>query len=326
MRKTDLVATAALCALVAGCSQEPAKRSAEDLKTYDVQEEPSSYPRTVPAAPPPPPPLVRNASTEAAVADGAGPNINVSAAPGVAFNYRYAYRLQDARIQAAQEAHAAMCEKLTITRCRLTGMRYTVQGEDDVSATLELKLEPRLARAFGKDASKIVTDAAGMLVDQQISGTDVSPTIDQADRGRAELQDELERVNRELARPGLSNVIRDRLLSEAQSLRAQIRGLGEQKASAEESLATTPMSFYYGSGEAIPGFDDDQPIAQAFARAAYNFRSALGFLIVAVGTLLPWALLIALGFWLLRRFGLFRLTDRRGYAATAAPEGEAPAG
>lgn len=306
MRKSIWLAASAL--VLVSCSQrEQPKQAAEDLRTFDVESAPAASP-----APPPPVAASRNMS---APADGAGPNINVSAAPGVAFNYRYAYRLQDARIQAAQEAHAAMCEKLTITRCRITGMRYTVQGEDNVSATLELKLDPRLARAFGKDATKVVTEADGMLVDQQISGTDVSPTIDQADRGRAELQDELDRVNRELARPGLSNVIRDRLLSEAQSIRAQIRGLGEQKKSAEESLATTPMSFYYGSGEAIPGFDDDHPIAQAFERAAYNFRAALGFLIVAIGTLLPWALLIGLGYWLLRRFGLFRWSESRSYAA-----------
>lgn len=314
MRNIIWLATSAV--VLASCSQQEApKQQAEELRTFDVE--------SAPGAPPAPPPPVSTRSTNMSGADGAGPDISVSAAPGVAFNYRYAYRLQDARIQAAQEAHAAMCERLTITRCRITGMRYTVQGEDNVSATLELKLEPRLARAFGKDATRVVTDADGMLVDQQISGTDVSPTIDQADRGRAELQDELERVNRELARPGLSNVIRDRLLSEAQSIRAQIRGLGEQKKSAEESLATTPMSFYYGSGEAIPGFDDDQPIAQAFERAAYNFRAALGFLIVAIGTLLPWALLIGLGYWLLRRFGLFRLSENRSYARTAPVETDA---
>ena len=115
----------------------------------------------------------------------------------------------------AQEAHAAMCEKLGITRCRITGMRYSLVNERDVSASLELKLDPAIARAFGKDATKVVTDAEGMLVDQQISGVDAGASIERANRGRAELQDELDRVNRELARPGLSNVVRDRLLSEA---------------------------------------------------------------------------------------------------------------
>ena len=55
-----------------------------------------------------------------------------------------------ARIQIAQEAHAAMCEKLGIARCRITGMRYGLVNEQDVSASLELKLDPAIARQFGK--------------------------------------------------------------------------------------------------------------------------------------------------------------------------------
>jgi hypothetical protein len=230
-----------------------------------------------------------------------GPNISVSAAPGIAFNYRYAFRLPNARIQAAQEAHAGMCERLGVARCRITGMRYSLVNERDISASLELKLDPAIARAFGKDAAKVVTDAEGMLVDQQISGVDAGSSIERANRGRAELQDELERVERELARPGLSSVVRDRLLSEAASLRSQIRGLGEQKAADEESLAKTPMVFFYGSGRAIPGFDEPRPLTDAFDRAGYNFLSALGMLIILLATLLPWLALAGLLYWLYRQ-------------------------
>lgn len=290
-------------ALLASCSQPQESRRSEDLKTFEAAEE------TQARIPPPPP----TSPGMAPVADAGGPNINVSSAPGVAFNYRYAYRLPNARISAAQETHAAMCEKLTITRCRITGMRYSLVNERDISASLELKLDPAIARQFGKDATRVITDAKGMLVDQQISGVDVAPSIDQADRGRAELQDELDRVNRELARPGLSNVIRDRLLSEAQSLRQQMRGLGEQKKAAEDSLATTPMAFYYGSGKAVPGFDEPRPLADAIERAGYNFQAALGTLILLFVTLLPWLALVALIYWLARRYGFAGPLRRNRY-------------
>ena len=276
--------------LFAACSQ-PEQRQSEDLRTYDTAEPPAMQ-----VAPPP----TSRAANDTAEQAG-GPNISVSSAPGVAFNYRYAYRLPNARISAAQEAHASMCEKLGITRCRITGMRYSLVNERDVSASLELKLDPALARAFGKDATKVVTEAEGMLVDQQISGIDAGASIERANRGRAELQDELDRVNRELSRTGLSNVVRDRLLSEAASLRAQIRALGEQKEADEESLATTPMAFYYGSGRAIPGFDEAAPLADAFTRAGYILLSTIGFLIVAVAALLPWLVLAALFYWAYRR-------------------------
>ena len=311
MRKTILLA-----ALLAGCSQPQPLREDSDLKTFDAQEDQASSTGVVPPPPVAPPPIARDATAEQA----GGPNIAVTSAPGVAFNYRYAYRLPNARIQAAQETHAAMCEKLGVTRCRITGMRYSLVNERDVSASLELKLDPAIARQFGKDATKAVTDAEGMLVDQQISGVDAGSSIQRANRGRAELQDELDRVTRELARTGLSNAVRDRLLSEASALRTQMNALGAQKEADEESLAKTPMAFYYGSGKAIPGFDEPAPLKDAVARAGYNFLAAVGFLIIAAATLLPWALLIALLIWVYRRFGAgWRLVG--GYRETP----EAPA-
>ncbi len=297
MRRSILVTAL----LVTACSQQPQERRSEDLKTYDAQTESP----TMQVAPPPPmaAPAAPASRAQADMSEQAGgPSINVTAAPGVAFNYRYAFRLPNARIAPAQEAHAAMCEKLGITRCRITGMRYSLVNERDVSASLELKLDPAIARAFGKDATKVVTDAEGMLVDQQISGVDAGASIERANRGRAELQDELERVNRELARPGLSSAVRDRLLSEAAALGSQIRALGEQRKADEESLATTPMAFYYGSGAAIPGFDEATPLGDAFTRAGYILLSTIGFLIVAIAALLPWLLLAALLYWAYRRY------------------------
>jgi hypothetical protein len=313
--------------LLAGCGERQVeKRPAEELRTFDVSEAPPSTvaPMAPPAPPPPvapppvaPPPLASSSAQAEQSADGAGPNVSVTAAPDVAFNYRYAYRLANARIQAAQEVHAQMCEKLTIARCRITGMRYSLVNERDISASLELKLDPAIARQFGKDATKVVTDAQGMLVDQQITGTDLAPTIVGANRGRAALQDELDRMNRELARPGLSNIIRDRLLSDASQVRAQMRGLAEQRTAAEETLATTPMAFYYGSGSTVPGFDDERPIARALERAGANFQGAIGFLIIAGATLLPWALLAGLLIWLWRRLQIGAWLSRRSDEAFA---------
>ena len=315
MRKTILLTTA----ILAACSQQDSRHESQDLKTYDTTEE--AVPRPQMAEPPPPITRAVNAPDQALQSAG-GPNVSVTAAPGVAFDYRYAFRLPNAQIQAAQEAHASMCEKLGIARCRITGMRYSLVNERDVSASLELKLDPAIARQFGKDATKVVAEAKGMLVDQQISGVDAGSSIEKANRSRAELQDELDRVNRELARPGLSNVVRDRLLSEAASLRSQIRSLGEQKAADEESRAKTPMVFYYGSGKAIPGFDEPEPLQFAFDRAGYNFLSAIGFLIIAVATLLPWVLLAALAIWGYRRLPnrWRRFGERQSTDATRSTE------
>ena len=46
----------------------------------------------------------------------AGPDIRPSAAPGVAFDYRYAFRLEAERIAEAQQEHQRLCERYTANR------------------------------------------------------------------------------------------------------------------------------------------------------------------------------------------------------------------
>jgi hypothetical protein len=94
-------------------------------------------------------------STAASRASG-GPNIGVTAAPGVAFDYRYEFRLPPTRISEVQEQHAQMCERLTVARCRITGMYYRVNNAHNVEANLAFRLDPAIARLFGRDAVRTV--------------------------------------------------------------------------------------------------------------------------------------------------------------------------
>jgi hypothetical protein len=267
-----------------GGNQE--RRSSEDLRTMDVSEERSfSVNSSAPHAPPPP------------------PGVSVSAAPGVAFNYRYAFRLPGERIAAVQEQHAAACEKLGLDRCRIIGMRYRLVDQDDVEAMLAFKLDPAIARSFGKAGIDLVTRSEGMLVDSEISGEDAGAEIQAASRSEAEYAEELERVEQQLARAGLKSAERAELQAQADRLRQSIRAVRANRADRQESLAKTPVVFNYGSGDLVPGFDDRSPIRTALERAGDNFVGGLATLLVVGLTLLPYALVALLLFWLYRRFG-----------------------
>ncbi len=249
-------------------------------------------------------PQMAEASEEiAADASGAAraPGISITAAPGVAFNYSYAFRLLPGRIATVQEAHAQQCEKLGIARCRITGMRYSVEDEDRISAMLSLKLDPSVARSFGKDGIAAVEKAEGMLVDAQITGVDAGAEIKSATRGVATLQDELNRIEAQLRAGGLSNAARGELNIRASDLRDQIRSLTAGKTAAQDSLATTPMVFEYRAGHSIPGLDGGSPVADALEIAARSFMTMLSFLLIAIGVLLPWVLLIGGLYWLAKR-------------------------
>ncbi len=281
MRRSFVLVPIALIVALAACSKSPER--SKDVQTLDVREE---------AAP---------AADRAAAPGMVAPGISVSSAPGVAFNYRYAFRVPNAKIAAVQEEHAQACEKLGLDRCRITGMRYRLVSNDEVSAMLAFKLDPTLARDFGKQGIAAVTKAEGMLVDSEITGTDAGAVIDDANRASAGLRDELAKVEEQLKRPGLSASERTELQSQAASLREQIRSASATRTDARASLATTPMVFDYGSGDLIPGFDGASPIREAFSTSISTFLSMLGFAIIAIGALLPWALLGGLGVWVYRK-------------------------
>jgi hypothetical protein len=258
-----------------------------DLRTFNAEEATTDAGRM--SAPPPP------------AAPASGPNVNVTAAPGVAFNYRYAFRLAAGRIAGVQEEHAAACEKLGLTRCRITGMRYRLVGHEQVEAMLSMKVDPALARAFGKEGIAAVTRAEGMLVDAQISGEDVGSRIKAATRGQAELREELARIEAQLARGGMPGSERAELQIRVQELRDRLSATASTKRDDEELLATTPVTYEYGSGELARGFDERPPLSRAAQRGMDNFVDGLAWILILVVTLMPW-LLLGLGLvWLWRR-------------------------
>jgi hypothetical protein len=281
-----------LFALVTGC-QQSSKEGREESATFGLEQ--AKTEGLVPAA------------ADAAAEAGSGPNIGVTAAPGVAFNYRYAFRLPNAKIAAVQEEHAQMCEKLGINRCRITGMRYRLVDEDEVSAMLAFKLDPALARQFGKDGIAGVAKAEGMLVDSEISGVDAGGAIKAADKSIAQYQDDLNRIQAQLAQK-INNEERARLNEEAESIRGQMRATKDDRAASKESLATTPMEFSYGSGSVIPGFDGASPLKEAFRTAVSSFMMMISIILVTVSVLFPWLAFIGALYWCWLRFGKGRWT------------------
>lgn len=248
----------------------------------------------------------------------AGPGVAPTAAPGVAFNYRYAFRMQGDRIAETQERHAAACEKLGLDRCRITGLRYRLIGERDVEAMLAFSLDPAIARAFGKQGIDAVAEADGMLVDSEISGEDVGSRITAADRDRAGVREDLAELDRRLAQPGLRPAERAELQAQADRLRTQLRAIGAAQNDRREALATTPMVFQYGSGDVAPGLGGRPSVMRALENAANNFLRGVSMLLVIVVTLLPWAVAVGLAVW------LWRLLARRfGWRLPAAAEGAA---
>jgi len=222
------------------------------------------------------------------------PDISPSAAPGVAFAYGYNFKLADERISSLQETHAAECEKLGLSRCRITGLRYTVGENEQVSAMLQVKLDPAIARQFGKNAVASTERAGGRLVNAEFSGEDEGSSIQTATTRKTELETRIAEIERRLSTLGSGDRERTALQQQLDQLRQELAESKRQISVSEEKLATAPMTFnYYGKG-GVTGFGGENPIADAWRLMIASTVTMISLLLKFVGAVLPWAALILL--------------------------------
>ena len=235
-------------------------------------------------------------SSEAADSSAA-PDIAPSAAPGVAFNYDYRFSLPDRAISAAQEAHAGACERMGLQRCRITGMRFSVDRDENVVAALDLKLDPVLARQFGKTATELVVQKSGRLDSLEIGSSDEGSKIDDSTRERQALNQRIADLESKLK--GVSGEDRAALIQQLDSLKADAARLDSAVADSQTALAVTPMHFdYYGRG-GEPGFHGN-PVREAWRTLVETTVTLVGLLLRALAVLLPIALLAAVLIFLAR--------------------------
>ena len=261
-----------------------------------------------------------------AVDAAGGPDVAVTAAPGVAFNYAYAFRLDDDRIAGIQEEHAAACETLGTGRCRITGLTYRLVRENQVEAQLAFKLDPAIARKFGRDAIASVAKAEGVLAEARISGEDVGTQISDSQRRSADASSEIARIETRLQQGGLGDRERTELQQQLASLRDRLDSERDTRRAGEAMLATTPMVFEYHGTGGLPGIGYGNPFSDAANMLVRSGGMMLSFVLIVGAAVLPWTglFLLLLLLWRaapIRRARRWLFDDRKGIEATPPSKG-----
>lgn len=224
-------------------------------------------------------------------ADAAGPDIGGAVAPGVAFTYAYAFTLPAKAVSSVQREHAAACERLGTSRCRVTGMNYEQPGSEDVSARLDLLLAPDLAHRFASDGIAAVERAEGKLDHASVNGENAGDAIKVSQSDSAAIQAEVERLQARLAAKGLTSAERVELQQQVAELTGQLRSQTADRKAKEAAIATTPVTFSYSSEGLLAGGDT---FGKAAGASLNSMEAALALVTLAAGVVLPWALLIGL--------------------------------
>lgn len=299
--KSRLLCGATLLLFVAGCSEKATENSSASYAPSDQMAEVSESGGRAPGA----------------------PNVAITAAPGVAFNYQYAFRLDDNKISKVQEEHASACETLGVTRCRITGLSYRLIRDNEVEGQLQFKLDPAIARKFGKDAISSVEKAEGVLAAAHITGDDVGSQISESQKRSAALAADLARIEQRLATPGLGDRERAELRQQAANLRTQLDREQGTRSAGEASLATTPMSFDYVGTGGLPGIGYGNPFSDALNMLIRSGGTLLSFVLVVGAAVLPWAGLFALLMLLWRTRPALAIRRWLHPAKASTPEPEA---
>jgi len=220
------------------------------------------------------------------------PDIAGNSVAGVAFDYSYDLTLPSSRISDLQEEHARACERLGATRCRITGLRYTVGQQGDVSANLSVKIAAPLARAFGRAGVKQAESVGATLTGADISGTDVATAAAATATERTDVATERARVD-------LSPRERAELRQQQAVAQGQATAAAATASEQRESLANTPMSFDYTTGRGTGLVDRLQDAGDTALGSIGLTVTALLWVLAALG---PPLLVILLAFLVWRRW------------------------
>ncbi len=248
----------------------------------------------------------------------AGPNIGTAAAPDVAFTYRYGFRLGANRIAAVQGQHQEICERLTLARCRITGMSYRADNERDVEAMLAFAVDPAAAGAFSREAVQNVTAADGAIAESEITGENAGTPLRVNQRSSADLEADLARIETRLRGLDPMSAEKGGLEARATQLRTEIRALREARDARQAALATTPVLFRYGSGRYAPGPAPTPTLAETARDSGETALAGLLLLLRLIIIAAPWALAGLAGWWIIRRISRYMPSPAQRTEADAA--------
>ena len=287
----------ALVALAACGQSQNRSVSTEQLSTYDVAEAP--------------PPEAPERSKQA------------PATAQIAYTYSFGYRVAADDVAAVQRAHVALCDRLGPARCRIASMSRDSGDGRFVQAGLTLLVDARIARQFGDRLDAAVSGAGGEVSQRGIQAEDLSKQIVDTEarlRGKEALAQRLlallgSRRGKvgELVEAERAYAQAQEELDAARSWLAEMRG----------RVAQSRLEISYTSQRPAGG-GFLQPVREAFREAGQVLGASLAALVTFTVALLPWALLLWLLLWTVRRLGwLKRLRwprlGRRQSTATPTP-------
>lgn len=300
-RSAVLLASAAV--LLVGCQDS----SSSIAESHAGADEAAAIEMVAPAAPAAP------AAPEAGRGPGTGPTIPQAQAPQLAYAYAYTIETPTDEVSALAAQHEQACVQAGPQRCQVIGSSTQSYGQDERSASLEIRAEPGWLAAFRNGLAEDARAADGRIADSSTTSEDLTRALIDTEahlRAKTALRDRLQtmlatregnlqtvlEVERELAR--VQGEI-DAATSTLEVMRARV--------------SMSRLTLTYQSRGVLAPDSATAPLSVALNNALNLFMMGLAAIVSVAAFALPFALVIGPIVWLVLR------ARRRRKARTPSP-------
>ncbi|MCC6165452.1 MAG: DUF4349 domain-containing protein [Acidobacteria bacterium] len=232
--------------------------------------------------------------------------------------YAYSQRLElpGTRLAAVMDGHLAACQAAGEARCQLMGSSRDGEPDAQMSGQLTVRGEPQWLRVFMQTVASDAAGAGGRLVHRGASTEDLTRNIvDSEARLRASraLRDRLMRLLE--SRPGS---LQDLLAVERELARvqAEIDATESTLAVMRRRVSMSTLTVAYQSPAPSVSTQTFGPLRDAVKQFVARAVESTAVIVSIVASLLPWAVVVALLVWGLKR--LRRAARHRRAAARDA--------
>ncbi len=256
------------------------------------------------AAPPPSDAPVRGDAPVGAEAVQAS-----SAASYLAYSYSQRLELPGTRLAAVMDGHVAACQAAGDARCQLMGSARNGEPDARMSGALSVRGEPQWLREFMQTVASDATGAGGQVVHTSATTEDLTRTIVDSEASLRASRTLRERLMRLLeSRPG---TLQDLLAVERELARVQteIDATESTLAMMRRRVSMSTLNVSYESPAPSVSTQTFGPLRDAVEQFVARAVGSTAAIVAIVASLLPWAVVMALLAWGLKR--LYRASRRQ---------------
>ena len=218
--------------------------------------------------------------------------------------YAYNFHLQYAApaVEPAMDAHRAACMEAGADTCQVISSSSTAQNENRALARLQIRAAPDWLQEFLSGLEDDVTGNGGEITSSNMSSTDLSRPILDAEARLSAQRALRERLTTLLTREDAEIDDLVALESELARVQGNIESAESNLRNMRGRVTMSVVDLRYTTRVTVTSAGATNPVVHALRDIVRNFSNGLSAVITFIALFAPWLILIIPGLWLLGRW------------------------